>query len=280
VKIIFEIGQCEHFIALCHGVNGGLDLAYKHETRANEIFKLNRLNPSKFWRRKFRPASVAVSSSDSEGGMGAPDDSPLEWFCFHAIDFKGKLATHRLISCLNDLRTKARTRHQPILRSSPEYKPRRSPLDLITERIGSYSPERETKSNSPRNKYISNSTAINTDLNTVLPTLTLNQTEKDSVTKNPPPNPQSQQNRKSRSSRRKNSTPTPPKNSTQQAENIVILKHKVMTHEQNLRFKIEQQKKDPRLISKEEIRMEVLTLKDLKQQIESLESFLLPSTIL
>jgi len=125
----FRVAQCEHLIALCYGVDGSLDLAYKHECRANNILKENRLNPSKFWRRNFKPAHMAdVSSSESEGRMPlTTSDSPLVWNSHHNVEFKGKLGTLSLVNRLTELRHQGRQPHEPILRCSPDYKPRRTP---------------------------------------------------------------------------------------------------------------------------------------------------------
>lgn len=271
----FRVGQCEHFTALCYGVEGKLDFAYKHETRANEIFKKNRLNPSKFWRRKFQPPSECVSSSDSDGTINSLGESPLEWFCFYEVEFQGRLATHSLISRLNDLRSKSRTRHQPILRSSPEYKSRRSPIDFMTQKnTSSHSPEMESKSHSPRNSYSGNSkTNYNTNLNAVLPTLKLNQADISG-------NPKSSQKRKKRN-RLKKPARSRVANLQQfrHVENIEKLKRKKISHEKNLRALISEQKQNPNNISKQEIRSELLALKELKNQIDTMEAVLLPSDL-
>merc|ERR1711974_228950 len=132
------VAQCEHMIALCHGVAGSLELAYSHECHANDLFKKNKINPSKYWRRKFKPPNVSsrrsfsdVSSSDdsSRGRVFARapisgTDSPLEWFSVANVDFKGKLGALSLVNRITNLRLQCRERHQSILRSSPEYKPR------------------------------------------------------------------------------------------------------------------------------------------------------------
>eukprot|EP00493_Phyllostaurus_siculus_P025730 UN26075 len=120
----FRIGDCEHFIALRHGAKGTLDVAYKHECRANEIFKKNKLNPSKFWRRKLRPPNTDdISSSESEGSsILHQSETLLQWFCEYDLKFQGRLGSFTLITRLNEMRRQRRARHKPILRSSPEYK--------------------------------------------------------------------------------------------------------------------------------------------------------------
>jgi len=259
-----RIAQCEHFIALCYGLSGKLDVAYKHECRANEIFKLNKLNPSKYWTKKFTmPVPGEISSSESEGygsSSRQSEGSPLEWFCKYKVRFRGRLAAFTLINRLKDLRKQCRTRlrHEPILRTSPDYKPRRSIAERYT------SPSESTSGDGEDSK--SSSVSSNPSMpNLKLPRQRRNSTE----------GPRRRKIR-NRGSKAKSLTPEIP--IIGHFENLEKIQRKITAQDALVQKLLMQLKKDPCANTQNTLRNELKQLKTYKSQAETIEAVLQPTT--